>query len=78
MIQEGQMTFIEIDYAPTDEQETVGATSQTVRCSWCGELIALNGDELALAMCKSCYQGMLAEFLREQQTNQTPTHPSDR
>lgn len=50
----------------------------SVRCSWCGALISLSGTELALAMCKSCYEGMLAEFLREQHMNHTPTHPSDR
>ena len=72
------MTFIEIEYAPDHEDVRTGNEPATVRCSWCGELISLNGSELALAMCKSCYEAMLAEFLREQQTNQTPTHPSDR
>ena len=72
------MTFIEIEYAPDHEEVRTGNEPATVRCSWCGELISLNGSELALAMCKSCYEGMLAEFLREQQTNHTPTHPSDR
>jgi hypothetical protein len=70
------MTFIEIEYAADQEEDRNGPA--TVRCSWCGQLISLNGSELALAMCKSCYEGMLAEFLREQPTNQTPTHPSDR
>lgn len=72
------MTFIEIEYAADQEEARTGNEPATVRCSWCGELISLNGSELALAMCKSCYEGMLAEFLREQHTNQTPTHPSDR
>ena len=72
------MTFIEIEYAADQEEDSIGHERATVRCSWCGELISLNGSELALAMCKSCYEGMLVEFLREQQANQTPTHPSDR
>ena len=72
------MTFIEIEYAADREENRTDHEPATVRCSWCGEIISLNGSELALAMCKSCYQGMLVEFLREQQTNQTPTHPSDR
>ena len=72
------MTFIEIEYAADQAEEWTGNEPATVRCSWCGELISLNGSELALAMCKSCYEGMLAEFLREQHKNQTPTHPSDR
>jgi hypothetical protein len=29
-------------------------------------------------MCQPCYDRMLAEFLRAQQANQTPTRPSDR
>ena len=72
------MTFIEIEYAADQAEDRTGYERATVRCSWCGELISLNGSELALAMCKSCYEGMLVEFLREQQMNQTPTHPSDR
>jgi formylmethanofuran dehydrogenase subunit E len=71
------VTFIEIEYA-ADQGEDRPDNEPAVRCSWCGELISLRGSELALAMCKSCYEGMLVEFLREQQTNQTPTHPSDR
>jgi hypothetical protein len=72
------MTFIEIKYAADQADDRPGHEPATVRCSWCGEMISLNGSELALAMCKSCYEGMLVEFLREQQANQTPTHPSDR
>ena len=70
------MTFIEIEYAADQEKDRTGNETATVRCSWCGELILLNGSQLALAMCKSCYQGMLVEFLREQQTNQTPDRKS--
>jgi formylmethanofuran dehydrogenase subunit E len=72
------MTFIEIEYAADQAEDRPDNEPASVRCSWCGELVLLNGSQLALAMCKSCYEGVLAEFLREQQTNQTPTHPSDR
>jgi hypothetical protein len=72
------MTFIEIEYAADQGEDRPDNEAASVLCSWCGELILLNGSQLALAMCKSCYEGMLVEFLREQQTNQTPTHPSDR
>ncbi len=54
------------------------ASPAMVKCSWCGEIIRLDGHELALAMCQTCYDRMLGEFLRAQQANQTPTHPSDR
>lgn len=73
------MTFIEIEDAPPDfagEFKQPGIS--TIRCSWCGEIIRLDGNELALAMCQTCYQKMLEEFLRAKQAIQTPSHPSDR
>jgi hypothetical protein len=54
------------------------AAPAMVKCSWCGEIIHLDGSELALAMCQGCYDGMLGEFLRAQQANQAPKRPSDR
>lgn len=73
------MTFIEIEEAPTDEElETIAQNRPTVKCSWCGEMISLDGKELALAMCQACYERMLQEFLREQQMKQAPSHASDR
>jgi hypothetical protein len=72
------MTFLMIEDALTDEQELAQPNNQTVKCSWCGEIIRLDGKELALAMCPSCYQQMLAEFLRAQQMHQPDSHTSDR
>ena len=73
------MTFIELEDAPPDfAAEFAQPNNQTIKCSWCGEIISLDGHELALAMCQACYKKMLDEFLRAQQSNQTPTHPSDR
>lgn len=73
------MTFIEFEEAPPDEQtETIEQSYPTVKCSWCGEIIRLDGHELALAMCPTCYEQMLAKFLHEQQTKQSPSHASDR
>jgi hypothetical protein len=60
------------------EPEFASPDLQMVKCSWCGEIIRLDGSELALAMCQPCYDRMLVEFLRAQQANQTPTRPSDR
>ena len=53
------------------------ADAQIVKCSWCGEIIRLDRSELALAMCRKCYEEMLGEFLRAQQALQNP-HASDR
>jgi uncharacterized protein YlaI len=39
----------------------------TVKCGWCGEIIWLDGNELALAMCQPCHDRMDAEFHRAQQ-----------
>jgi formylmethanofuran dehydrogenase subunit E len=68
------MTILIEDALP--EQEF--ASPNMVKCSWCGEIIRLDGNELALAMCQPCYDRMLGEFLRAQQAIQTPTRPSDR
>jgi hypothetical protein len=70
------MTILIEDVRP--EPEFASPDLQMVRCSWCGEIIRLDGSELALAMCQTCYDQMLAEFLRAQQANQTPTRPSER
>jgi len=72
------MTLLEIEDARSDEEELAQGHGLTVKCSWCGEIIDLQGKELALAMCGSCYERMLAEFLRAQQTNQPSSHTSDR
>ncbi len=73
------MTFIEIeDDLPDQREELTSETGLTVKCSWCGEIIHLDGQELALAMCQGCYERMLADFLRAQQTKEAPTHASDR
>jgi hypothetical protein len=69
------MTLLEIEDALSDEEDLTGLT---VKCSWCGEIIDLHGKELALAMCGACYERMLAEFLRAQETNQPSRHASDR
>jgi len=67
-----------IEDAPSDEEKIAQRNGLTVKCSWCGEIIRLDGKELALAMCQGCYEQMLAEFLRAQQMNQADTNASDR
>ena len=70
------MTYLQLEEVSSDD-DLLGQIGQTVKCSWCGEIIRLDGHELALAMCQSCYDRMLAEFLRAQQTKQPTTHASD-
>jgi hypothetical protein len=72
------MTFLMIEDAVSDEAEPAQQNHLTIKCSWCGEIIRLDGKELALAMCQACYEQMLAEFLRAQQLNQPDSHASDR
>ena len=72
------MTLLQIEDALSDEEEPAKSAGLTVKCSWCGEIIRLDGTELALAMCGACYERMLAEFLRAQQLNQPSRHASDR
>ena len=72
------MTYLMIEDALSDDEEIALRNGLTVKCSWCGEIIHLDGKELALAMCQACYEQMLAEFLRAQQMNQADTNASDR
>jgi formylmethanofuran dehydrogenase subunit E len=72
------MTYLTIEDTLSEEEELAQRNGLTVKCSWCGEIIQLDGKELALAMCQGCYEQMLAEFLRAQQMNQPDTNASDR
>lgn len=72
------MTLLQLQEVLSDEELVEQGTGRTVKCSWCGEIIRLDGNELALAMCQVCYDRMLAEFLRAQRMNQLATHASDR
>jgi formylmethanofuran dehydrogenase subunit E len=72
------MTFMTIEDTLTDEEEVAQSNNQTVKCSWCGEIIRLDGKELALAMCQACYEQMLSEFLRSQKLKRPDIHASDR
>lgn len=72
------MTFMTIEDDLTGAEKVAPQSNQSVKCSWCGEIIRLDGKELALAMCQSCYEQMLAEFLRAQQKSRVDTHASDR
>ena len=70
------MTILIEDDVP--ETEVASPDTEMVKCSCCGEIIRLDGNELALAMCQACYDQMLGEFLRAQHASREATHPSDR
>ena len=72
------MTLMLIEDGLSEEEQLAQLASPTVKCSWCGEIIRLEGDELALAMCPACYARMLAEYERSLNTSQAERDASDR
>jgi hypothetical protein len=72
------VTLLLIEDDLSEEDQLAQQANPTVKCGWCGEIIRLDGSELALAMCQACYDGMLAEFLRSQQAKQALNNASDR
>jgi len=65
-----------------EEVDTSTAADATaaagIKCSWCGEMIRIDANQPALAMCKSCYDLMMTEFLRAQRELATAVHASER
>lgn len=72
------MTLMLIEDTLSEEEQLELKAHPSVKCSWCGEIIKLDGEELALAICPSCYARMLAEYERALQTRQSDLHSSDR
>ena len=58
------MTLMFVEETLSEKEQLEQLASPTVKCSWCGMLIRIEGEELALAMCPSCYDRMLAEYER--------------
>jgi hypothetical protein len=71
------MTLMLVEDTLSEEEAVAQQFAPTVKCGWCGEIIRLDGNELALAMCQTCHDGMMAEFLA-QQMNSANRHASDR
>jgi|GEM_PF-989160 formylmethanofuran dehydrogenase subunit E len=65
------MTLMFVEDTLSEEEQLEQLARPTVKCSWCGELIRIDGEELALAMCPSCYDRMLAEYERSLKTRQS-------
>jgi formylmethanofuran dehydrogenase subunit E len=72
------MTLMFVEDGLSEEEQLEHLASPTVKCSWCGELIRIAGEELALAMCPSCYERMLAEYEQSLKTREIENHTSDR
>ena len=72
------MTVMFFEDTLSEEEQLEQLASPTVKCSWCGELIRIDGQELALAMCPLCYERMLAEYERSLKSRQSEDHSSDR
>ena len=72
------MTLMFVEDTLSEEEQLEQLANPTVKCSWCGALIRLDGEELALAMCPTCYERMLAEYERSMKTNQLDDCSSDR
>jgi hypothetical protein len=70
------MTILLDEVGPDDL--TGDEPQPNVKCGWCGELIHMNGRDLAVAMCQSCYGRLMAEFLRAQHELSCAPFSSDR
>jgi hypothetical protein len=70
-----KMTII-LDEIRSEDSSDVEATN-SVLCSWCGEIINFDGNVVAVSMCQSCHARMLAEFQLARQELSSP-HASDR
>ncbi len=72
------MTLMLLEDTLSEEEQLELLASPTVKCSWCGALIRIDGEELALAMCPSCYERMLAEYERSLKQRLPEQQVSDR
>lgn len=77
-VEEAAMTLMLIEDTMSEEETLAQQSAPSVKCSWCGDIIRLDSSELTLAMCQTCYEGMMIEFVRAQQTNSANRHASDR
>ncbi len=51
------MTLLLLEEDIPEEEQLARHANPTVKCGWCGAIIRLDGNELALAMCQDCYEG---------------------
>lgn len=72
------MTLTLIEDTLSEEEQLDLQAHPSVKCSWCGEIVRVEGEELALAICPACYERMLAEYEQALKTYQPESHASDR
>ena len=72
------MTLMFVEDTLSEQEQLEQLANPTVKCSWCGALIRIEGEELALAMCPSCYDRMLADYEQSLKTLHSENHASDR
>jgi hypothetical protein len=72
------MTLTLVEDTLSEKEQLEQLARPTVKCSWCGEIIRLDGEELALAMCDTCYDRMVLEYERSLKTKQSESRISDR
>ena len=72
------MTLMLLEDTLSEEEQLEQIANPMVKCSWCGELIQIEGKELALAMCPTCYARMLAEYEQSLKVNQAGEGVSER
>jgi hypothetical protein len=71
------MTLMFVEDTLSEEEQLEQLARPTVKCSWCGALMRIDGEELALAMCPPCYERMLAEYECSLKTKQIEDYASD-
>ena len=72
------MTLMLLEDILSEEEQLEQLANPTVKCSWCGQLIRIEGQELALAMCPQCYARMLAEYEQSLKSSQSADNSSER
>jgi len=72
------MTLTLLEDTLSEEEQLEQLASPTVKCSWCGALIRIDGEELALAMCQTCYARMVTEYEHSLKATHSVSPASDR
>jgi len=67
------MTLLQLEEVDADDDLLAQQVGVIVKCGWCGELFSPKARELAVAMCQSCHDRMLAELLRAQEKKRLAT-----
>ena len=73
------MTLLLLEETLPEEEQLTLIAAPAVKCSWCGALVRIVDEKLALAICPPCYERMLAEYERTVKTRcESKQAPIDR